>query len=80
MKLESFRKRRELTQKQAAAELGLLSKGYFSRLESGKAPMPLKLALRIQAWSGGKVTAAELVSPEQALLLRQVAGEGRAEL
>lgn len=77
MKLESFRKQRGLSQQQAAAELGLRSKGYFSRLESGKAPMPLRMALRIQEWSGGKVPAADLC-PESAGLIRQLAAAAPA--
>ena len=77
MKLESFRKRRGLSQQQAASELGLRSKGYFSRLESGKDPMPLRMALKIQEWSAGEVTAAELC-PESAGLIRQLAAAAPA--
>jgi transcriptional regulator with XRE-family HTH domain len=68
MKLESFRKQRGLTQQQAAQELGLASKGYFSRLESGKDPMPLRLALRIERWSEGAVRAAEICAAAADLL------------
>ncbi|HEY1753709.1 MAG TPA: helix-turn-helix transcriptional regulator [Caulobacteraceae bacterium] len=77
MKLESYRKQRGLTQQEAATELGLRSKGYFSRLESGKDEMPLRLALRIQAWSGGQVPAAE-TCPKAAALIGQISRDQAA--
>ena len=59
MTLLEHRKGRELTQASAAAELGLRSSGFFSRIENGEPPS-LELALRIQKWSGGEVRAADL--------------------
>lgn len=70
MGLADYRKRRELSQEAAAAELGLSSKGYFSRLENGFARWPLALALRVEQWSAGEVRAVELLHPDDAALLR----------
>lgn len=74
MDLESFRKSRGLTQSELAKHLGLKSKGYVSRIETGAAACPLKLALKIEKLSGGEVTAASLC-PEAAELLPE-AGAG----
>lgn len=68
MKLAAYRKQRNLSQLQCARELGLTSKSYMSQLETGAVRVPVKLALKIQQWSGGAVTAAEL-SPEAAALM-----------
>jgi transcriptional regulator with XRE-family HTH domain len=68
MDLESYRRERGLTQQQAANELGLASKGYFSRLESGKDPMPLRMALKIETWSCGKVAARDICAAAADLL------------
>jgi transcriptional regulator with XRE-family HTH domain len=68
MDLAAYRLSLGLTQEQAAAAIGLKSKGYFSRLERGLEPVPLRLALKIQSWSGGKVTAVTL-RPQDADLL-----------
>jgi len=70
MSLLRYRKSRGLSQARASAELGLASTGYFSRLESGRAPMPLKLALRIEQWSDGQVPATELLHGEELELLQ----------
>lgn len=77
MDLESFRKLQGLSQEQAAAELGLRSKGYISRIESRATPCPLRLALQIEEWSGGKVPAETLLDDRDRQLLR--ANRGRAE-
>ncbi len=68
MDLESFRKSRGLTQSDLAKLLGLRSKGYVSRIETGATPCPLRLALKIEKLTGGQVTAGSL-SPEAAELL-----------
>lgn len=60
--LESIRRRRGLTQAQLAEELelGSKSKGYISRLENGRQEIGLRLALRIERWSGGELRAADI--------------------
>lgn len=78
MGLAEYRERRGLTQEAAAAELGLASKGYFSSLESGRVSCPIKLALRIEAWSDGAVRAVDLLPPEDAQLLSQVVSRAHA--
>jgi transcriptional regulator with XRE-family HTH domain len=70
MNLFEYRATRGLTLEQAASELGLRSKGYLSSIESGQAPMPLRLALQIERWSGGGVLAIDLLAGEDAQLLR----------
>ncbi len=60
MDLESYRRSRGLTQEQVAQALGLRSKGYISAIETGREKTPLRLALKIQRWSQGKVLAASL--------------------
>ena len=59
MRLVDFRERKGISLDAMAAELGFKSKGFLSRLENGERPS-LELALRIQVWSRGEVTAAEL--------------------
>lgn len=82
MSLALTRKSRELTLEQMAAELGLRSKGYLSRLETGGAAggayAPLRLALQIERWSAGEVPAESLLSPEDAQLLREAIAAGRS--
>jgi len=70
MGLAEYRKTRGISQEAAAAELGLASKGYFSRLETGRAPWPIKLALAVEVWSQGHILALSLISDEDAALLR----------
>ena len=70
MNLESYRKSKGLTQSALAEALGLRSKGYISQLERGVEACSLALALRIEKWSGGEVTAAELVPSAADLLAR----------
>lgn len=60
MDLESYRKGRKLTQAQFAAALGLRSKSYISGIERGRISCPIKLALKIERWSHGEVSAASL--------------------
>jgi transcriptional regulator with XRE-family HTH domain len=70
MKLSEYRRSRDLTQQQVAEELGIESKGYVSRLETGAQEVPIELALRIEHWSGRKVLAVELLPAERAQWLR----------
>ncbi len=64
MDLRSYRKIRGLSQQKCAEELGLKSKGFVSALESGADFASIRLALKIQTWSGGKVAAGSLVAPQ----------------
>lgn len=67
MDLESFRKSRGLTQQQLAIAVGLRSKSYISRLETGAGPpASLRLALRIERYSGGLVAASSLCPEAEA--------------
>jgi transcriptional regulator with XRE-family HTH domain len=70
MDLAEFRKARGLNQDQLAEALGLTSKAYISQLETGAVPVPMRLALQIEEWSGGAVRAVDLLSPDDARLLR----------
>ena len=74
MSIKAFRESRGLSQEQAASELGLRSKGYFSRIESGSTPCPLRLALQIEDWSAGKVPAETLLDEADRQLLRSNRG------
>ena len=69
--LIAYRKARGLTQAEAAKELELGSKGYFSVLERGEAPWPLRLALKVEAWSEGQVSADHLVDDDDRKLLAE---------
>lgn len=62
MKLSEYRESRGLTQPAMAEALGLSakSKGLICQIEKGVKPASLKLALRIESWSDGKVPAASL--------------------
>lgn len=71
MDLESFRRQRRLSQRDVATALGLRSKGYVSDIERGRESCPIKLALQIDDWSNGEVSALSLVDPEDRALLRQ---------
>ena len=57
--LADFRAERGLTLEQMAVELELSAKsrGWLSEIERGVTDASLRLALRIQRWSGGRVTA-----------------------
>ncbi len=69
MDLITYRESLGLTQEQAANQLDLNSKGYFSRLERGEEQWPLRLALKAERWSDGHVAADSLVALEDAELL-----------
>lgn len=71
MDLKAYRESIGLTQAETAAALGLRSKGYVSSLETGAKGAGLKLALRIEQWSGGRVSAATIIKPEDASLLKR---------
>lgn len=59
MTLTAIRTERGLTLAQLAVELGLSasSAGWISEIENGKKDASLRLALRIERWSGGRVPA-----------------------
>lgn len=59
MDLLSLRTERGLTLAQTCVELGLKpgSKGWISEIERGTKEASVRLALRIEDWSGGKVPA-----------------------
>ena len=65
MDLRTYRKSQGLSQGQLAEMLGLSSKGHISDIERGTQAPSLAIALKIEAWSRGKVSAASLV-PQQA--------------
>lgn len=64
MTFAQHRSARGLTLEQCAVELGLSasSKGWLSEIESGKREASLRLALRIERWSNGKVPASSVCS------------------
>jgi transcriptional regulator with XRE-family HTH domain len=78
MDLESFRLARRCTLEEAAAQLGLRSKGYLSSLEKGRVPWPIRLALEVEIWSGGEVRALELLAEKDAKLLRALIARASA--
>lgn len=59
MTLADYRAARGLTLEQMAIELGLSAKsrGWLSEIERGVTDASLRLALRIERWSGGEVLA-----------------------
>ena len=59
-KLKSYRTRKGWTLDEAAAELGL-SKSYISELETGARPWTLKAARKVEAATGGTLTAVDLL-------------------
>lgn len=61
MDFESYRKSRGLSLSATASALGLQSKTYVSDIEKRRRPPSLRVAIRIQAWSAGVVTARELL-------------------
>lgn len=73
MSLADYRRSQGLTQAQFARAIGLRSKGYVSRLESGSEAFSLKVALKIEDHSDGKLPALSLVNDEDAALLRRFA-------
>lgn len=62
MSFASFRAKRGITLEQCAVELKLSpsSKGWLSEIENGRKDASLRLALRIERWSDGAVTAASV--------------------
>lgn len=62
MSLASYRAELGLTLEQVAVALGLKpsSRGWISEIENGRKDASLRLALRIERWSGGRVTAASV--------------------
>lgn len=62
MKLAHHRAALGLSLEQCAVALGLSpsSKGWLSEIENGKRDASLRLALRIERWSKGKVKAASV--------------------
>jgi transcriptional regulator with XRE-family HTH domain len=62
MTLAQHRAARGLSLEQCAVALGLSpsSKGWLSEIENGKRDASLRLALRIEKWSKGKVKAASV--------------------
>lgn len=60
MDFATYRKSLGLSQEECAHALGVRSKGYISDIETGARHASLRLALKIQAWSGGKVDASTL--------------------
>lgn len=67
MTLLTYRSELGLSLEQTAVQLGLRpsSKGWLSEIENGKKAASIRLAMRIERWSGGKVPAAS-VCPELA--------------
>lgn len=59
-KLKSYRTRKGWTLDEAATELGL-SKSYISELETGARPWTLKAARKVEAATGGALTAVDLL-------------------
>lgn len=70
MELATYRKSLGLSQEACAAALGLRSKSYISDIEAGNRPASLKLALKIERWSGGAVKASA-ISPAAAEIQSQ---------
>ena len=62
MKLAQYRAKLGISLEQAAVQLGLSpsSKGWLSEIENDRRDASLRLALRIERWSKGKVRAASI--------------------
>lgn len=58
-----------MSQSELARVLDVTNKGWISQIETGAVKMPIKMALRIQAWSKGALRAVDLLSDEDAKLL-----------
>jgi len=78
MELAAFRESQQLTQHAFAQELGLRSKGYLSAIERGREKCGIRLALKIEERSSGKVPALSLVEPDDAALLTGFANRNAA--
>jgi transcriptional regulator with XRE-family HTH domain len=72
MTFAEYRARRGVSLEACCTDLGLApgSKGHLSRMERGVLPFGFDLALRIESWSGGEVRAIDLLTAEDAQLLR----------
>lgn len=70
MNLRTYRESKGLTGRDAAKQLGI-SGSRVSQIEYG-AECPVKLAMHIEAWSGGAVSASTL-SPDVALVRSRLA-------
>lgn len=57
--LAKYRAERDLTLAEMAVELGLKpsNRGWLSEIENGKKDASVRVAIRIERWSGGRVTA-----------------------
>lgn len=60
MDLRTLRLQRGLSVAQLADILGMSSRGRLSEMEHHKKPIPVHLALKIEAWSGGEIRAADI--------------------
>lgn len=67
MDLATYRSDLGISQEECARAIGLKSKSYICEIENGRTPS-LRVALKIEKWSRGKVTAASL-NPEAAELV-----------
>lgn len=74
MDFASYRKSLGLSQEECAHALGVRSKGYISDVENGARVASLRLALKIEQWSGGRVPAAS-VCPEAAEIAKMKPGK-----
>lgn len=68
MELAAYRKNAGLSQEELAREIGLKSKSYISEIEGRTRVPSLRVALKIEKWSRGAVSAADL-NPEAAELI-----------
>ena len=75
--LTKYRKARDLSQEEAAAQLGLSSKSSLSNIESRLRDAPIRLGLQIQVWSAGHIQAVDVVSPDDRKLLEDAAAFAR---
>ena len=62
MDVRTLRIQRGLTLDQLATLLGMRSRGRLSEMERGEKPVPVHLALKIETWSGGLISASSLNS------------------
>ena len=74
MDLREYRAERGVTLNDLSEILGLSadSPGHLSRLERGIDPWPIRTALKVELWSEGRVRAVDILSAEDAQLLREV--------
>lgn len=75
MTLAQHRKARGLSLEALAVELGLApsSKSWLSEIENGRRDASLRLALKVERWSEGKVSAASICGE-----LRDIANDSQA--